>query len=198
MICLNQIKKVQPDGYEVEVTEFEDVHECNVRNRAGGCVQEVIIPINPDDYGSRFGKCSCGVTKTKTIPCVHMVAVMKSTKVPGLTSMNMMPSWCYTAVWREQFGKGMVLNTGFDIHYLNNNYQPNPKLRYCPKMAATEKTGRKKNMNRHKSPLELSAKKKKHKKGNEKGCEEEVMEANAAELLGKGQGEEEEGEKGET
>ena len=41
-------------------------------------------------------------------------------------------------------------------------------------------------------------KKKKRKKENEKGCEEEVMEADAAELLGKGQWEEEEGEEGET
>ena len=145
-------------------------------------------------YGSRFGKCSCGVTKTKTIPCVHVVAVMKSTKVPGLTSVNMMPSWCYTAVWREQFGMGTVLNAGFDIHYLKNNYHPNPKLRYCPKMAAAERTGRKKSLRRHKSPLELSAKTTKRKKKDKKGDEEEVMESDGAELLDNGKGEGEEGE----
>ena len=34
------------------------------------------------------------------------------------------------------------MNTGFDIQYLKNIYQPNKKLRYCPKIAAAEKTGR--------------------------------------------------------
>ena len=41
-----------------------------------------------------------------------------------------------------------------------DNYQPNRKLRYCPKVAARAKTGRKKNLKRHKSPLEKSGKKK--------------------------------------
>ena len=184
-ICCTAFAKVQPDSYEIEVNKFDDVHECNVRHRAGGPVHEVIIPINPDDYGSRFGKCSCGVYKTKTIPCVHMVAVTKSSKIAGLTSVNIMPSWCYTALWREQFGEGTVLNAGFDIHYLKNNYQPNPKLRYCPKIAAAEKTGRKKNLTRYKSPLEQSAKKKKKRKAEE----EDEVEITEAETMGFGVGE---------
>lgn len=143
------------------------MHKCNVRARAGGPIHEVIIPMNPDEYGSRFGKCSCGVDKTKTIPCVHMVAVSKSSKIAGLTSVNIMPSWCYTAVWREQFGEGTVLKAGFDIHYLKNLYQPNPKLRYCPKVAAAEKTGQKRNLTRYKSPVEQNGKKKKKNKKEE-------------------------------
>jgi len=173
------------------VSAYDDVHECNVRNRAGGLVQEVIIPTTPDQYGSRFGKCSCGVHQTKTIPCVHiMVAVVKSSKIAGSTGMNIMPSWCYMAVWREQFGEGTVMKAGFDITYLRNNSQPNPKLRYCPTMAAAEKTGRKKNMTRYKSLLEKGTKKRKSNKKKEDN--EEIMmdeDATGTELVGKGSGE---------
>ena len=159
-ICRTKFDDVKLDDYDVEVSAFEDVHECMVRNRAGGPVHEVIIPTTPDEYGSRFGACSCGVHKTKTIPCVHMIAATKSSKIPGLTSINVMPSWCYTAVWREQFGQEASMHCGFDMQYLKDHYQPNPKARYCPKVAAAAKSGRKKNMKRFKSPLEEGGKKK--------------------------------------
>ena len=149
------------ENYEVVVHEYNDVHECNVRHRAGGPVHQVVIPKQPDMHGSRFGICSCGIDKTKTIPCVHMIAATKSSEIPGLSTVNIMPSWCYTSVWREQFGEGTVMRGGLDIQYLKNNYQPNPKLRYCPNIAAAAKAGRKKNMKRFKSPLEKKAKKRK-------------------------------------
>lgn len=85
----------------------------------------------------------------KMIPCLHMVAVTKSSKIAGTTIVKLMPLWSYMALWREQFGEGTVLNTGFDIHYLKNNHKPNPKLWYYPKIAAVEKTGmEKKNQSR--------------------------------------------------
>ncbi len=128
-------------------------------------MHEVIIPSQPDAHGSRFGSCSCGIHKTKTVPCVHMIAATKSSKFPGLTSVNVTPAWCYTAVWREQFGEGTTMKAGFDIKYLQQNYQPNLKARYCPNVAAATKSGRPKNMKRIKSPLEGSKKKKRKTKG---------------------------------
>lgn len=177
-ICRSRFKEVQLDSYEIEVTEYDDVHECNVRHNAGTRVNEVIIPKHPDEYGSRFGKCSCGVHKTKTYPCVHMVAVTKSSKVQGLTRVNIMPSWCYTALWKEQFGEGTVMDGGFDINFLKTTYQPNPKLRYCPKIAAPEKAGRKKNLKRHKGPLEKKGggtKGRKKKKKEDEEINEDLM-----------------------
>ncbi len=53
------------------------------------------------------------------------------------------------------------MKAGFDIKYLQQNYQPNPKARYCPNVAAAAKSGRPKNMKRIKSPLEEGSKKKK-------------------------------------
>ena len=88
-----------------------------------------------------------------------------------------MPSWCYASLWREQFGEGTVLRAGFDISFLKNNYQPNPKLRYCPKIAAPEKIGRKKNLKRKKGPTEQGKKRKrKDKKDNIKLTDIEELE----------------------
>jgi hypothetical protein len=155
-ICRQHFEAVQVENYEVEISNYDDVHECNVRHCAGGVAHEVLISGAPDEHGSRFGTCSCGVHKMKTVPCVHMIAVVKS----GLSSVNVMPSWCYTSVWREQFGEGTVMHAGCDIQYLKDNYQPNQKSRYCPKISAAAKTGRKKNLKRFKSLLEKGAKKK--------------------------------------
>ena len=38
---------MQLENYEVEVNEFEEVHECNVHHRVQGLVHEVIIPKSP-------------------------------------------------------------------------------------------------------------------------------------------------------
>jgi len=92
MICISRFEDVKLENYDIEVHEFEEVHECNVRHRKGGLTHEVIIPKEADQHGSRFGKCSCGVHKTKTIPCVHMIAATKSSAIPGLTNTNVMPS----------------------------------------------------------------------------------------------------------
>lgn len=163
-ICHQRFEAVQVENYQVEISDYDDVHECNVHHHSGGAAHKVLIPGAPDEHGSRFGKCSCGVHKMKTVPCVHMIAVVKSSMIPGLSSVNVMPSWCYTSMWREQFGEGTVMHVGCDIQYLKDNYQPNQKSHYCPKISAAAKSGRKKNLKRFKSPLEKGAKKKKGKK----------------------------------
>jgi hypothetical protein len=38
-----------------------------------------------------FGGCSCGGPYTDGIPCHHMVAVVKSSRIEGLTAKNSMP-----------------------------------------------------------------------------------------------------------
>ena len=55
----------------------------------------------------------------------------------------------------------MVMQAGLDKWYLKNNYQPNPKLRYAPSIAAVAKAGRKKDLKQEKGPLEKKGKKKK-------------------------------------
>ncbi len=55
------------------------------------------------------------------------------------------------------------MQAGIDMAYLKENYQPNPKIRYCPSIAAAAKTRRKKNMKRAKGALERGGKKRKKK-----------------------------------
>ncbi len=53
--------------------------------------------------GSAFGGCSCGVPNTDGAPCHHMVAVVKSSRIEGLTPTNAIPYWWSTECWRKQF-----------------------------------------------------------------------------------------------
>jgi hypothetical protein len=57
------------------------------------------------DMGSVFGGCTCGALLIDGVPCHHMVAVVKSSKLEGLNSNNAMPKWWTTAMWRLQFPK---------------------------------------------------------------------------------------------
>ena len=57
----------------------------------------------------------------------------------------------------------MVVTGGDD-----EDHHPNPKVRYCPNVAAAAKTGRKKNLKRFKSPLEHGRGKKPGTKGDGK------------------------------
>ncbi len=50
-----------------------------------------------------------------------------------------------------------------DMMYLKEHYQPNPKIRYCPSIAAAAKTGRKKTIKRVKGALEKKSKKRRTK-----------------------------------
>jgi hypothetical protein len=64
-------------------------------------------------------------------------------------------------VWREKIREGTTRRAKFDMKYLKQNCQPNPKAGYCQDMAAGAKPGRPKNMKTFKSPLERGGSKKK-------------------------------------
>jgi hypothetical protein len=60
-----------------------------------------LIYICEPNGGSMFGGCSCGILYTDGIPCHHMVAVVKSSRIEGLTATNSMPVWWITECWRN-------------------------------------------------------------------------------------------------
>ena len=93
-LCQKRFAEVQLEDYEIDTHNYDDVHECNIRNRSGGLAVTVVIPTKTDAHGSRFGTCTCGIHKTKTIPCVHMIAVTMSSEIEGLNCVNITPSWC--------------------------------------------------------------------------------------------------------
>jgi hypothetical protein len=56
-------------------------------------------------YPSLFGGCECRAPEVDGIPCHHMIAVVKSGRIDGLTVDNAMPEWWTTELWRQQYPK---------------------------------------------------------------------------------------------
>jgi len=108
---------------------------------------------------SVFGGCTCGAPKVNGVPCHHMIAVVKISRVDGLTTKNAMPSWWSTKKWRNQYPQGMQCAT-INMITLTNKHTADPSWRYCLPSIAWQKSGRPKNAKRFKSPLELTKQKK--------------------------------------
>jgi hypothetical protein len=88
-----------------------------------------------------------------------MIAVVKSSRVEGLTSTNAMPSWWSTNKWRNQYPQGHIC-ANIHLSTLTTNHTADPTCRYCPPSIAPRKAGRPKTPKRLKSPLELTNQKK--------------------------------------
>ena len=106
-----------------------------------------------DDDGSVFGGCSCGVPNTDGIPCHHMIAVVKSGRIEGLTPTNAMPFWWTTECWKRQYPEEVEVSCNFDLNTLRRTPE-DKSIRYCPPYTAASKTGHPKNEKRMKSPVE--------------------------------------------
>ena len=112
--------------------------------------------------GSVFVGCSCSFPKTHGLPCHHMIAVVKSSRITDLTMYNCMPYWWMTECWREQY----PLNSGIEYlemetlrNTLPEDQQTENPFRYCPPFAVPKKCGRPKGMARIPSPIEKSSRK---------------------------------------
>ena len=108
------------------------------------------------DMGSHFGACSCGKTEAESLPCHHMVAVVKSNRIPALTNINCMPKWYTTEMWRRQYPQDQVPLSDFSLEILKDTLtvRPDMSMRYCPPYTAPNKAGRPKEGKRRKSYLE--------------------------------------------
>jgi hypothetical protein len=73
--------------------------------------------------GSAFGGCSCGILYTDGIPCHHMVAVVKSSRIEDLTATNSMPVWWTTECWRNQYPVDTNEACHFDMDTLRYPHQ---------------------------------------------------------------------------
>jgi hypothetical protein len=82
-----------------------------------------------------------GVTQVKGLPCCHVVAIAKSTKVEELNLVSLMPFWWTTAAWKQQFPKNTSIGTSIDIEYLKEKYEVDNSIHYCPNFAAVRKKG---------------------------------------------------------
>jgi hypothetical protein len=60
-------------------------------------------------FESRFGTCNCGKPAKNSVPCEHMVAVVKSSMIGGLSRIQIMPYWWTTAHWRTQYAVDVLV-----------------------------------------------------------------------------------------
>ena len=170
---LEMVKKTD-ESFRVIATKIEQdedhphpYYECIVRGEKSGAVKvEVTCKA---DYGFYENSCDCGVVETQCVPCVHVMAVVKSKQVPYLTPTNVMPYCWSTAIWRKQFPTNGKICCNIDMEYLKTKYEPNEKLRFMPDFVGKRKRGRPKKQSRMKSALETALQKKKKKKGKGKG-----------------------------
>jgi hypothetical protein len=67
--------------------------------------------------GSLFGTCTCRKPAKEGVPCKHMVVIVKSSVIAGLTRTGIMPHFWSTAHWQDQYPLNVECNT--DISMVN-------------------------------------------------------------------------------
>ena len=141
--------------HDITILETDDRWNCrvvrtNFNERKCWFLKEPVM-------GSVFGGCSCGGPLTDGIPCHHMIAVVKSSRIKGLNETNVMPHWWTTEMWRLQYPQDSTVPCDFNMNTLKDNHVPDTKWKYCPPYVAPTKAGRPKSK-RLKSFLEGSKK----------------------------------------
>jgi hypothetical protein len=71
----------------------------------------------------------------------HMVAVVKSSRIEGLTASNTMPYWWSTECWRNQFPVDANITCDFDMEAIRATPEERT-ISYCPPYAAVRKIER--------------------------------------------------------
>ena len=91
----------------------------------------VVIPMEEDQFGSRFGTCTCGKPAKEGIPCQHMVVVAKSSAIDDLDCIGIIPGCMTTAFWKEQYAQ-IVQCPAASMSDIKMNYTPDDSLRCMP------------------------------------------------------------------
>ena len=77
--------------YRITIEEGEEKWICRVTRIGKGNSERTCFFMKELEQKSVFGGCSCGLPYTDGVPCHHMVAVVKSSRIEGLTASNAMP-----------------------------------------------------------------------------------------------------------
>jgi hypothetical protein len=150
--------------YRISMNKCDTFHRITVSRMTSTNEYTVIIPVE-ETMGSRFGTCTCGKPKTDGVPCRHMVVVAMSSKIEGLTRIQIMPYWWTTAHWRAQYAMDVYCKTDISLNTVKSMTVPEDRLRYCPSWTAAKKKGRPKADNREKSLVDHIADSAKKKRG---------------------------------
>ncbi len=108
-----------------------------------------------DTMGSRFGSCTCGKPMKDGVPCKHMVAIVKVSKIKGLSQIQLMPYWLTSAHWQAQYAADVYFRTDVSMNAVKATSNPEDYLCYSPAWTAGNKKGRPKKNIRQKSVIDL-------------------------------------------
>jgi hypothetical protein len=160
--CEEAFRNVNHCLYNISIVEHAERFVFQVKKHTTETLRTCYF-MKEEVKGSVFGGCTCSFPKTHGLPCHHMIAVVKSSRITDLTMYNCMPYWWMTECWREQY----PLNSGIEYlemetlrNTLPEDQQTENPFRYCPPFAVPKKCGRPKGMARIPSPIEKSARKK--------------------------------------
>jgi hypothetical protein len=158
-------EEISVADYEISEVDYADYTLFTVKksgtNSPDGKVKIPNLPFK----GSRFGTCSCGAPKVLGIPCEHMAAVVQA-GYDNLTQTNNMPFWWTMAQLHVQYPMTDSSPERITLEYVINSGIADLNLRYCPSLAAAQKTGRPKKGKRIKRAAEKNGKKTKSSAGN--------------------------------
>jgi len=145
--------------YSIKINDGPNRWECSVTRLGKGHVERKAFFMKEEIGGSVFGGCSCWVPFTDGLPCHHMIAVVKSSRIEGLNPNNAMPFWWTTECWRSQYPADTEVSCNFDMAALRATPEDRA-MRYCPPFVAARKAGRPKKDKRIKGVLEGKKKQK--------------------------------------
>jgi hypothetical protein len=129
--------------YRIQVTEHPDHMMFTVSKIAATTREYVVeIPREAHEHGSRFGSCTCGFPKKEGIPCDHMVAIVKSGRIPNMSRVTLMPYWYTREQWKLQFPKEFVYRADVTWENIRKSDSIDERMKYCPSWVAPKKKGR--------------------------------------------------------
>ena len=134
-------EKIDHRNYVINVNEKPNYFDCIIC-RIGHTSYDLKLfkAWGPGDWC--YARCSCGAIQKDSVPCHHLVALVKSGKATtGVTLLKAMPGWWKTSTWRFQLPQEANIYANFDIKFLKDSYPPNDTVRYCPDFVAPNKAG---------------------------------------------------------
>ncbi len=100
--------------YRIKIEEATEKWICRVTRIGKGHSERTCFFLKEFEQ-SAFGDCSCGLPCTSCVSCHHMVAVVKSSRIQGLTASNATPYWWSTECWRDQYPFDTNVTCDFDM-----------------------------------------------------------------------------------
>jgi hypothetical protein len=148
-----------PKGMDLMKDAFNDVnireYKLNMQQNSSSQTYNVLVSKNTNGAreflvalpkvalkGSHFGSCTCGKPAKEGVPCKHMVVIVKSSVIAGLTRTGIMPHFWSAAHWRDQYPLDVECNTDISMANVKLVAHRHGEMRYCPDWTAGGKRGR--------------------------------------------------------